>query len=165
MEQAIAPPKRPVMERLFERREINEQGCWLWTGYHTLRPDGTVKYGQMWVNGRWRTVHRLSASLFLGLDLDSVIQVNHRCDVPLCFNPEHLFLGDQSDNINDAISKGRFIPYNNPRELSAAQREEIRIAKAAGAHADDLAKHYGVTVSTVCKIAPGRVSKYRSRIA
>lgn len=31
----------------------------------------------------------------------------HRCDVPLCINPTHLFIGTMKDNIRDSRSKNR----------------------------------------------------------
>lgn len=35
------------------------------------------------------------------------LYVLHRCDTPACVNPEHLFLGDQTVNMQDAKRKGR----------------------------------------------------------
>lgn len=35
------------------------------------------------------------------------MQVLHRCDVPYCVNPEHLFLGTDKENHRDKTAKGR----------------------------------------------------------
>lgn len=36
--------------------------------------------------------------------------VRHKCDVPLCCNPDHLEIGTQKQNIHDAIERGLFKP-------------------------------------------------------
>jgi hypothetical protein len=35
------------------------------------------------------------------------LKVLHKCDVTLCVNPEHLFLGTQKENVHDCERKGR----------------------------------------------------------
>lgn len=78
------------------------KGCWLWPGARNHGGYGVMRY-----RGKTRRVHRVSAHLFLGFDLDGSVKVLHRCDNPSCFNPSHLFDGTQKDNIADARAKGR----------------------------------------------------------
>jgi hypothetical protein len=52
--------------------------------------------------------HRVSWRIHYG-EIPEGINVLHRCDVPACVNPEHLFLGTQADNMKDRAAKGRFI--------------------------------------------------------
>lgn len=72
--------------------------CWLWTA--ALNKDG---YG---VYGRGEGAHRYSYRLAFG-EIPSGKLVCHRCDNPRCVRPEHLFVGTQKDNIQDALSKNR----------------------------------------------------------
>lgn len=37
--------------------------------------------------------------------------VLHKCDVRLCVNPAHLYLGDKKQNMKDAMSRGRWRHY------------------------------------------------------
>jgi hypothetical protein len=53
----------------------------------------------------WRAP-RLAWTLLRG-EIPVGLSVCHRCDTPLCVNPDHLFLGTQRDNMYDAIAKGR----------------------------------------------------------
>lgn len=52
-----------------------------------------------------KRAHRLSYELFIGKITKEYIC--HKCDRPGCFNPDHLFQGTASDNIQDALDKGR----------------------------------------------------------
>ena len=80
------------------------EDCWLWTGAQR------GKYGAINL-GRSRTcyTHRFSWEMFSGpVPID--LWVLHKCDVPLCVRPDHLFLGTALDNNRDRLKKhhGRF---------------------------------------------------------
>src|SRR4051794_23695774 len=90
-------------EGLLARREIDEvTGCWCYGGATTSNGYGHIAFGD-----RVEYAHRLSAMFFLGFDLASSLLVLHRWDQPVCFNPDHLFIGTQADNVRDAVAKGR----------------------------------------------------------
>lgn len=71
-------------------------GCWLWEGY--VRSG----YGRL----RQKSVHRLAWEDANG-PIPNGMSVLHRCDVRLCCNPDHLFVGTNADNNRDMSSKGR----------------------------------------------------------
>lgn len=57
-------------------------------------------------DGKRHLAHRFSWIIYFG-SIPNGLHVLHHCDIPKCVNPEHLFLGTQSDNMNDMHSKGR----------------------------------------------------------
>ena len=59
----------------------------------------------MGVGGKTEFAHRMAYRLYVGEPGD--LFVCHHCDTPLCVNPDHLFLGTATDNIRDAMRKGR----------------------------------------------------------
>lgn len=74
--------------------------CWQWTG--GIRGNG---YGQFWYKGTNRKASRVSYELFV--DDPGKNFVLHKCDNRLCVNPDHLFLGDHTANMEDRNIKGR----------------------------------------------------------
>lgn len=120
-----------LLLRKFEERCVPDPscGCWLWTG--TIDAYG---YGSMFLarTGNIRTIqkaHRLSWELHYGPIPDGLC-VLHKCDVRSCVNPQHLFLGTPSQNVEDCISKGRAPFVIAPgRKNWAAKLQEEDIAK------------------------------------
>ena len=95
--------KEKIVSFLFLNRNIDlKNGCWNWER-------GKVKkeYGVIYFQRHQYLVHRISAMIFLGFDIDSSLCVCHSCDNPSCFNPDHLFIGTQQDNLIDAYKKER----------------------------------------------------------
>lgn len=92
--------KEEILERLLKRRIIKD-GHWLYNG--SLN---SCKYGTMNVEGKTKDVHRLSAWIYLNLNIDDSTQhALHKriCTIRHCFNPDHLYIGIHQDNIQDAI--------------------------------------------------------------
>jgi HNH endonuclease len=128
-----------------EARKVIEGDCWLWTGARTT--DG---YGQLWLDDKVRYVHRVIAVIELGLIEDSGLCVRHQCGNRACFNPAHLLLGTQADNVQDAVLQGRMA-----KKLTREDVVEIKRMLSEGAARATLASAYGVSKPTIGQIARG----------
>ena len=96
-----------VESRLTQRRIIDSRGCWNWHGRKNTNGYGIICMRSLGVRSPNRLVHRVSMSTWRGFDLNSTLKILHRCDNPACFNPDHLFIGTQQDNLLDCQMKGR----------------------------------------------------------
>src|SRR3990167_7024280 len=100
--------RKKLVAYLLARRFIHPQtGCWEYMSARTEKGYGrfVVSHHRNPFNVR---VPRLSATLFLGFNMGRK-QVLHRCDNPPCFNPDHLYIGTNSDNLQDSFSRGKRI--------------------------------------------------------
>ena len=89
--------------RIAKHVTLGESGCHLWMGSKDRKGYGRIFVG----SGKSPAfTHRASWALFNG-EIPDGLCVLHRCDVPSCCNPEHLFLGTVADNNADMDSKGR----------------------------------------------------------
>lgn len=89
-------------EERFWRKVNKTETCWLWTA--ATDGHGYGVFG--WADRKMKLAHRLSWEISNGKIQDGLC-VLHRCDVPLCVNPHHLFLGTRGDNNRDRELKGR----------------------------------------------------------
>ncbi len=108
--------------------------------------------------GRYMSAHRASYILHHGCDIPAGMCVCHKCDVPACVNPDHLFLGTSKDNHQDSVRKGRRAsgPKNVNAKLSHADVAIIRRLYKRGTSGQfnsvRLGKTFGVTASTICRV-------------
>lgn len=80
--------------RLLKRAEVNESGCWLWTG--PLNPAGYGGTIRAWGKG-WLP-HRLAYTVMVGSIPDG-LQIDHLCRQRDCINPAHLEAVTQAENL------------------------------------------------------------------
>ena len=137
-------------------RKVDKGGgpnaCWLWTA--SLDKKG---YGDFWYGGRMIGAHR-AVLLLSGVEIPDGMCACHRCDVPRCVNPSHLFIGTRIDNNADRDAKGRNVVVprrgesNSLSKLTADQVLEIRRLYADGVSQGKIAPRFGVSRSNVEKI-------------
>jgi hypothetical protein len=72
------------------------------------------------------------------------LDVLHHCDNPPCFNPEHLFLGTDQDNVDDREKKGR-MPLGPERWNSKLTADQVRSIRSSTLSLKELSEIYGMT--------------------
>lgn len=87
-----------LKKRLYEGAEQNEGGC--------LYRGNSLDYGRILHNGKAFARHRLAYELEHGPIPEGKV-IMHKCDNPGCFNPSHLDVGTQAENLADMRAKGR----------------------------------------------------------
>ncbi len=142
---------------LFDGSKTHDSGCIVWQKRCSNRGYGEISY-----LGNKSLTHRVMYELINGPVPEGKC-VCHTCDNPPCINPTHLFLGTQSDNMQDCVKKGRCY---NPRgeahpsaKLTEMQAQKI---KSSPLLTSILAKDYGVSIGTIRSIKRGTTWKHLS---
>mgnify|MGYP001575493773 CR=1 FL=1 len=169
-----ATRKGDVRERFFSRISKDENGCWMWTGAASKLGAAKMKYGviageidgvRYAPKGRHILAHRVSWILHYGPIPDGAgahgTVVRHKCDNPLCVNPEHLELGTQADNVADMNSRNRGSTVGLARASGTQHRrakftpEQVAEIVARTEMNHVLAAKYGVAKSTIKRLRCG----------
>lgn len=137
-----------LIDKFFDKHVLPEpnSGCWLWDG--SLNSDG---YGNVRRNKVTQKAHRYVFEKTYGT-LANGLCVCHKCDVPNCVNPDHLFAGTHTDNMRDRAKKGK----NNFMKLSINEFKEII---ADNRMQSVIAKEYGVSRALVSMIKSGKLER------
>lgn len=149
---------RPYQER-FWKYVRKTRTCWLWVGSKNARG-----YGQMGLGRRsdgTALSHRISWMIHRGC-IPKGMLVCHKCDVPACVNPNHLFLGTDAINTADMRAKGRgklppvsFAP-NHPFCIGEMAAKKVIALRSKGLSYRKIAERAGCSASTVCNIVNSR---------
>jgi hypothetical protein len=137
-------------ERLYKFiMPIPWSGCWEWMGQ-------TDRYGKFSF-GNEQLAHRASWIIHNGTIPDG-LNVLHKCDNPSCVNPEHLFLGTHTDNMQDKIKKGRANPRQGEAHPMAKYTEEqVRYIRTCGKKSKELAMEFGCNYTYIDQIKRGDI--------
>lgn len=126
--------------------------CWLWDG-----AVATNGYGLFRSAGLVGNTHRISYASSIGNPPPDLV-VRHHCDAPACWNPEHLAIGTQADNSQDAVARNRTCHGDrNALKLNHDVAREIFAAYHGGTSTAMLANRYGLSTCTVHQIAIGNM--------
>ena len=144
-----------TVQELFNQRFVPEpnSGCWLWLG-------GQSAGRAVFLN---TTAARIAWRLYRG-KIPKGLHVLHRCDIPMCVNPEHLFLGTHADNVADMVAKDRYakrkVRGEDHGNTKLTDREFSEIEQLRGHMLGrEIAEAYGVTVAYVSHIQLGRYKR------
>jgi hypothetical protein len=113
--------------------EKQENGCWIWIG-----GKNSTNYGYLNIGKKRISSHRFSYMWYKG-GIPKGMLVCHVCDNPICCAPEHLFLGTQKDNIQDALKKGRMHNMLGFKH-TLDSRKKMSIAKTGTKMSEDAKK-------------------------
>jgi hypothetical protein len=152
------------MRDFFERFEAIIQpepnsGCWFWLGGATSgRKLAGVGYGLFTRDQVKFYAHRCAYEAIHGEGSAAGLMVRHRCDNPLCVNPEHLLLGTNLDNMRDMRERGRSNKgeRNGACVLSHDQVRTIREMSDARVPQSAIGRRFGISQSTVSLIVRGK---------
>lgn len=97
--------------------ELTSGGCISWTGALSKAGYGVVSHDRQSFSA-----HR-AAWIAANGEIPDGLCVCHRCDVPVCVNVEHMFLGTPKDNTADMYGKGRARPPSHTAKTKERMRE------------------------------------------
>ena len=157
VENRIKEKENKNLNKFFEKVKKTET-CWLWTG-----ATSESGYGAFGYRGKWMRANRVSFLIHKG-EIPEEMLVCHSCDNPQCVNPDHLFLGTPTDNMNDMIKKGRskFQPKgekNTACKLTDKQVLEIKEMRKNKIAAKEIAKKFNISADYVYEISYGKHRK------
>jgi hypothetical protein len=159
-------PLERLRARILASINVDGDGCWIWqktggpNGYGTFALGGGNNIG----------AHRASYAAFNGC-IPAGMDVCHKCDVRLCVNPNHLFLGTRAENIRDAAAKQRLSRTHQAKgadhpsaKLDDSAVLEILARLKHGEPKARIARSYGVSDRIVLLIARRELWKHVPRI-
>lgn len=158
-----------LVPELFRKKSVLDTAtdCWIWHGWKSKSGYGIVR-----IKGKAWRANRASWVAHFG-PIPEGLFVCHKCDIPLCVNPGHLFLGTPADNTIDALRKGRLCLTNLPEKSGRLGRgipkptlqkltdDQVRFIRSTPPGTKGLAAKFRVSSETIRTI---RLRKIRGSV-
>lgn len=132
---------------------VNEKGCWICVS-HALDKDGYPLFTHP-ITKKLIHIHRYMYEQRFG-DLKD-LYCCHKCDTPLCINPDHIFLGTAKTNAEDCLKKGRHTDkHGEKHHLAKLTEHDVLEIRKDVRPKSQIAKEYGVSWSCIYDVKKRR---------
>lgn len=138
---------------------VTESGCWLWTT--SLDSYG---YGNFYSYKYKKNIRasRYSLELYKNEVAGNLFAL-HKCDIPACVNPDHLYIGTQVDNMQDRIKRNRVqMPFGENHHWTKLTSDDIASIKSMlgkGIKQSQIALIFSVNPCTISRISNNKQRK------
>src|ERR1700753_2039822 len=149
----MADENNMTKEEFFSNVKINKNSCWEWQRY--LNKYG---YGYISTEGKSWSIHRYAYYVTHG-SIPSKKWVLHKCDNRKCINPDHLYLGDNAQNVKDRVQRNRGAIAERNASSKLTTKEVTKIKKMTGT-LRSVSEKFGVAIATIDDIRRGRTWKH-----
>lgn len=148
--------------RFWSRVDIAEKDkCWNWEGVRFKKTSDQLDYGRYGST----VAHRVAWEMTIG-PIPHGLMVLHKCDNPPCVNPNHLFLGTATENMQDCARKGRAggePRYGEDNPVSILTENQVRDILSMKPPYEPLnvtGKRYGVKGGTIWAVRHRKIWKH-----
>ena len=147
-----------IVKRFNNRWKEREDGCHEWTA------GKSQGYGTIGIGDKTYGAHRISVMIEEGRELETEELVCHKCHNRECVNPDHLYIGDKSDNAKDAVKNGDWNPnvakgedHHRAKLTAGDVREIVERYENEDISQYDLADEYNTDQTEISDIVKGKV--------
>jgi hypothetical protein len=134
---------RPAdLRRLLDKVAIDENGCWRWTGFISHKGYGRFRFAS-----NVGHAHRFAYVALVG-PIGDGLEIDHRCRVRDCVNPEHL----------EAVTHAENLKRRHPNGLQTHCREGHEFTPD-----NTYQRPNGTRLCRICRRA--EKARYRARVA
>jgi len=142
------------IKKIIENIIPNENGCKIWPLYIEKN-----KYGRIRIEKERMSAHRASFYIFKGKLLPDAF-ICHKCDVPSCVNPDHLYQGNAFTNTQDMVKRQRHMHGTSHYNHKLSIKEIQTIRNEYNDFLKNLSKKYNLKKDSISDIINRRSWKF-----